>query len=78
MEVNAEEQIEQDPQRLQRWLLTSGLAEVQSGQEEKIALYVRRLRMLRKQQQGWILQMVGQRGESGKDVAERVRARLGE
>ena len=78
VEVDAEEQIEQDPQRLQRWLLTSGLAEVQSGQEEKVGLYVRRLRMLRKQQQGWILQMVGQRGESGKDVVERVRARLGE
>ena len=77
VEVSAEEQIEQDPQRLQRWLLTTGLAEVQSGREEKVGLYVRRLSMLRKQQQGWILQMVGQRGESGKGVVERVKGRMG-
>ena len=58
--------------------MTSGLAEVQSGQEEKVGLYVRRLKMLRKQQQGWILQMVGQRGESGKEVVERVQMRIGD
>lgn len=70
--------IETDPQRLQRWLLTSGL----EGLKDKAAgspemqLYVRRLRILRAQQQQWVLSVVGQRGEEMKALVERLRAML--
>ena len=70
--------IEADPQRLQRWLLTSGL----EGLKDKAAgsaemqLYVRRLRILRAQQQQWVLSVVGQRGEEMKALVERLRAML--
>ena len=80
--------IEEDPQRLQRWLLTTGLSELQSSTEAdaraaKMALYVKRMRMLRRQQQEWILNMIKQRGgnakekEEMKEVAERVGRELG-
>lgn len=70
--------IEADPQRLQRWLLTSGL----EGLKDKAAgstemqLYVRRLKILRAQQQQWVLSVVGQRGEEMKALVDRLRAML--
>ena len=78
-EAEAQPGPEADPQRLQRWLLTTGLSELQSDSSHaKMSLYVRRMKMLRKQQQEWILNMIGQRG-GGKDVkeiVERVRREL--
>ncbi len=63
-----------DPQRLQRWLLTSGLADLES-KPETLGLYVSRLRMLpRKAQQDWVISMVRQR--AGADVEGRVKAAL--
>ncbi|KAI1616735.1 transcriptional repressor TCF25-domain-containing protein [Exophiala viscosa] len=49
-----------DPQRLQRWLLTTGLTDLQS-KPETLALYVSRLKTLRKSQQDWVVSMVRQR-----------------
>ena len=73
------EQIDNDPQRLQRWLLTSGLTELKPGQSTSnpaLAEYVRRLRLLRPQQRDWVLGMVGQRGADMKGVVEGVRRAL--
>jgi hypothetical protein len=70
----AEEFISTDPQRVQRWLLTSGLADLQS-KPDTLGLYVSRLRMLpRKAQQDWVVNMVKQR--AGADVEGRVKAAL--
>lgn len=62
-----------DPQRLQRWLLTTGLNDLQNSPSNTDALntYVSRLKTLRKQQQDWVVSMVRQR--AGKGVEERVR-----
>jgi len=49
-----------DPQRLQRWLLTTGLTEVQA-KTTPLATYVARLRTLRTPQQNWVVSMVRQR-----------------
>ncbi|KEF52678.1 uncharacterized protein A1O9_11095 [Exophiala aquamarina CBS 119918] len=49
-----------DPQRLQRWLLTTGLTEVQS-KKTSLATYVTRLKTLRKPQQNWVVSMVRHR-----------------
>jgi hypothetical protein len=63
-----------DPQRLQRWLITTGLSNLQSSPSDSSVLnfYVERLKILRKQQQDWIVNMVQQR--AGKEMADRVRA----
>jgi hypothetical protein len=74
----SDQDIERDTQRLQRWLLTSGLVglgEKESGSAE-MQLYVRRLRMLQARQRDWVLSVVGQRGSEEKGVVERVRAML--
>lgn len=49
-----------DPQRLQRWLLTTGLTEVQA-KTTSLDTYVARLKTLRKPQQNWVVSMVRQR-----------------
>ncbi|ETN46606.1 uncharacterized protein HMPREF1541_00792 [Cyphellophora europaea CBS 101466] len=70
--------VEGDPQRLQRWLLTSGLDGLQdkeSGSPE-MQLYVKSLKLLRAQQRDWVLNVVGQRGAEWKACVERVRAML--
>ena len=82
--------IENDPQRLQRWLLTSGLSALSTSTStststgstsslggKEMDLYIKRMRLLRKQQQEWILNMIGQRGGREKDVAVMVRGILG-
>lgn len=62
-----------DPQRLQRWLLTTGLSELQSS-PTTLDLYVSRLKMLRKQQQDWVVSMVRQR--AGAELESTVRRAL--
>lgn len=61
---------ENDPQRVQRWLLSAGLTELQDN-PTTLGSYVRRLKMLRKQQQAWVVNMVRQR--AGPAVADRVK-----
>lgn len=56
-----------DPQRLQRWLLTTGLADLQS-KPETLSLYVSRLKTLRKPQQDWVVSMVRQRAGAGTEA----------
>lgn len=64
-----------DPQRLQRWLLTTGLSELQAdSRASTLNTYVTRLRTLRKAQQDWIVNMVRQR--AGAALEERVRGAL--
>ncbi|RVX70208.1 hypothetical protein B0A52_05541 [Exophiala mesophila] len=64
-----------DPQRLQRWLLTTGLSELQADSSvSTLNTYVTRLRTLRKAQQDWIVNMVRQR--AGVAMEERVRSAL--
>ncbi|KAL8243806.1 hypothetical protein R6Q59_010064 [Mikania micrantha] len=58
-----------DPQRIQRYLLTTGLILLQSD-ASTLPAYVLRLKALRKQQQDWLVGIVRQRG--GKDLADRV------
>ncbi|KIW31385.1 uncharacterized protein PV07_03037 [Cladophialophora immunda] len=62
-----------DPQRLQRWLLTNGLNDLQSNQSnpETLQTYLDRLRLLGTKQQDWIVRMVRQR--AGEAVERRVR-----
>ena len=72
---------ESSPERLQRWLLTTGLNDLQFDSDSSHAklgldLYVRRMKMLRRQQQHWILNMIGQRGGGGKEVVQRLRREL--
>jgi hypothetical protein len=62
-----------DPQRVQRWLLTTGLADLQSRPETQ-SVYVSRLQVLRKQQQDWVVSMVRQR--AGAEVEARLRGAL--
>ncbi|KAK5091116.1 hypothetical protein LTR05_001296 [Lithohypha guttulata] len=58
----ADEDIEDNPQRLQRWLIGTGLQEAKS--DPNLSTYVRRLKILHRNQQGWVLNMLKQRGES--------------
>ncbi|RMZ81053.1 hypothetical protein DV738_g2489, partial [Chaetothyriales sp. CBS 135597] len=67
--------IEADPQRLQRWLLTTGLAGVQTS-PGKMNLYLRRLTRLRKPQQLWILNVLRQRGPDASAAAAEISRRL--
>ena len=62
-----------DPQRLQRWLLTTGLTDVQANPNstEPSRLYTERLRLLPNRQQDWIVRMVKQR--AGEEVERKVR-----
>lgn len=62
-----------DPQRLQRWLLTAGLADLQT-KPDTLGSYVSRLKTLRKPQQDWIVTMVRQR--AGPDLEARLKAGL--
>ena len=62
-----------DPQRLQRWLLTTGLTEIQS-QKTSLATYVARLKTLRKSQQNWVVSMVRQR--AGPDLEAQLNRAL--
>jgi tetratricopeptide (TPR) repeat protein len=69
-------EIDADPQRLQRWLLTTGLTELKPGQSSAnpaFAEYVRRLRLLRPQQREWVLGVVGLRGGEMGGVVGRIR-----
>lgn len=78
-QTEPEPDIDADPQRLQRWLLTTGLSDLKPGQSTAhpaVAEYVRRMRLLRPQQREWVLGMMGQRGEEGKGVVEVVRRGL--
>lgn len=58
-----------DPQRVQRWLLTSGLERLKQD-PSTIADYTVKLHLLRRQQQEWVVNMVRQRDE--KDLADRI------
>ncbi|OAL34200.1 hypothetical protein AYO20_06455 [Fonsecaea nubica] len=62
-----------DPQRLQRWLLTNGLSDLQSNptNPQTLQTYLRRLKLLSTKQQDWIVRMVRQR--AGEAVERRVR-----
>lgn len=68
-----DQDIENDPQRLQRWLIGAGLEEVKSGNGNS-STYVRRLKLLRSNQQTWILNMVKQRGNA--DLATRIQGMI--
>jgi tetratricopeptide (TPR) repeat protein len=59
-----------DPQRIQRWLLSTGFDSIKDG--GNMAQYVDRLKVLPKQQRDWTIRMVEQRG--GKELAGQVRA----
>ncbi|EXJ71611.1 uncharacterized protein A1O5_05419 [Cladophialophora psammophila CBS 110553] len=65
-----------DPQRLQRWLLTNGLNDLQSNRTDPKTLqaYLNRLRLLGPKQQDWIVRMVRQR--AGEDMERRIRESL--
>ncbi|OCT52035.1 Nulp1-pending protein [Cladophialophora carrionii] len=69
----AQDQELSDPQRLQRWLLTTGLSGLQDRPSDPQALrsYMERLKMLPNRQQDWIVRMVRQR--AGEDVEREVR-----
>lgn len=62
------EDIESSPQRLQRWLIAGGLDDLKEGKNQ--SLYVKRLKMLHKNQQGWIVNVVKQR--AGKELGDRI------
>lgn len=55
-----------DPQRIQRYLLSTGLSDLQAQKPGAMAEYVRRLRLLRHRDREWILGVVGQRVGAGK------------
>ena len=65
-----------DPQRIQRWLLTTGLSTLRENPEDSNGRseYVRRLKMLRQTQRDWVLGIISQ--TAGQDVAARVRGAL--
>ncbi|RMZ89410.1 hypothetical protein DV736_g3357, partial [Chaetothyriales sp. CBS 134916] len=67
--------LEADPQRLQRWLLTTGIAGLQHS-PDTIDLYLRRLTQLRKSQQHWILNILRQRGPDARNSAAEISRRL--
>ena len=67
-----EEDIESSPQRIQRWLITTGLQELKAN--PNMSLYARRLKMLNKNQQTWIMNVVKQQGSG--DLAARVQAAI--
>jgi len=50
-----------EPQRLQRWLLTTGLAELQADLGGKLMSFVQRIRRLPSNQQDWTVRIIGQR-----------------
>lgn len=70
--VGTDEDIDGDPQRLQRWLIGAGVAEVKS--KPNMSLYIRRLKLLHKNQQTWTLNMLKQRGEG--DLISRIEQAL--
>ncbi|KAK5956243.1 hypothetical protein OHC33_002818 [Knufia fluminis] len=69
-----EEDIESSPQRIQRWLITTGLQELKGNTSTNMSLYVKRLKMLHRNQQTWILNVVKQQGSG--DLASRVQSAL--
>jgi hypothetical protein len=62
-----------DPQRIQRWLISTGLQRLQDN-ESTMQEYVVRLKGLRQRDRDWTLGIVRQR--AGAEVAERVRKEL--
>ena len=70
--TSLEEDIESSPERIQRWLMTSGVQELKSNRN--MSLYVKRLKMLNKNQQSWTLSVLKQQGSG--DLAARVQAAL--
>lgn len=76
--TTTDSEIEADPQRLQRWLISTGLEDLKSGTGSAAngnkSTYVRRLKMLNKNQQTWILTTVRQRGSA--DLASAVESML--
>ncbi len=66
-----------DPQRLQRWLLTTGLTDLQAHPDSAASLsqYMQRLRHLPVRQQDWIVRMVRQR--AGEGLEGKVKRALG-
>ena len=62
-----------DPQRIQRWLISTGLQELQDN-ESTMQEYVARLKGLRQRDRDWTLGIVRQR--AGAEVAERVKREL--
>jgi Transcriptional repressor TCF25 len=62
-----------DPQRIQRWLISTGLQKLQDD-ESTMQEYVARLKGLRQRDRDWTLGIVRQR--AGAEVAERVRREL--
>lgn len=66
------EDIESSPQRLQRWLIAAGLDDLKEGKNQ--LLYVKRLKLLHKNQQGWIVNVVKQR--AGKELGDRIAAMI--
>lgn len=79
--------METDPQRIQRYLLSTGLSTLQSNTPGAMEEYTHRLRMLRHRDREWTLSVVRQRvsagnggradGEGGEDLVERIRKALG-
>lgn len=72
--VITDEEIESNPQRLQRWLITTGFEDLKHGTggaaNGNLSTYVKRLKMLHKNQQVWTLSILRQRGSG--DLATRV------
>ena len=64
---------EADPQRIQRWLLSAGLTDLQADRGT-LGAYVARLKKLRENQRGWIVSMVRQR--VGREVGDLVAGSL--
>ena len=69
----ASEQDLTDPQRIQRWLISTGLQRLQDD-ESTLVEYVERLKGLRQRDRDWTVGIVRQR--AGAEVAERVRREL--
>lgn len=66
-----------DPQRLQRWLLTTGLDELKANTNSAAALttYIDRLKMLGPKQRDWIVRMARQR--AGEGLEKKIRDSMG-
>jgi tetratricopeptide (TPR) repeat protein len=60
-----------DPQRLQRWLLTTGLTDLQANPRSNLASYVEKIRHLPPNQRDWTIRIVGQR--AGAAMAKEIR-----
>ena len=67
-----------DPQRLQRWLLSTGLSDLQTSFSSSAVrtIYAKRLRSLDRKQRDWVLSMIRQRLGTG-DGNEEVRQFIG-